>query len=64
MANNNTNIKQCLLAKEIILTAYAQFARIVLMIFNTIPVIIFIFLVKEYKKYKIALHGNLKVFYF
>ena len=63
--NNNTNIQQiptdCLVARDIILTTYAQCARLVMLTFNTIPVILFVFLVIDYKRYRLALHGNLKV---
>ena len=57
----DSNSTDCLLARDIILTKYAQIARTIMLIFNTIPVILFVFLFLDYKKYRLALHGNLKV---
>nr|CAD2172846.1 unnamed protein product [Meloidogyne enterolobii] len=59
----DNNSSDCLLARDIILTKYAQIARIIMLIFNTIPVILFVFLFLDYKKYRLALHGNLKLIY-
>uniref|UniRef100_A0A915NZS1 G_PROTEIN_RECEP_F1_2 domain-containing protein n=1 Tax=Meloidogyne floridensis TaxID=298350 RepID=A0A915NZS1_9BILA len=59
----DNNSSDCLLARDIILTKYAQIARTIMLIFNTIPVILFVFLFLDYKKYRLALHGNLKLIY-
>uniref|UniRef100_A0A1I8BBC4 G_PROTEIN_RECEP_F1_2 domain-containing protein n=1 Tax=Meloidogyne hapla TaxID=6305 RepID=A0A1I8BBC4_MELHA len=47
--NNNSNNQQndCIIAKDIILTKYAQIARIIMMTFNSIPLIIFFLTISD-----------------
>ncbi|KAF7632607.1 hypothetical protein Mgra_00007982 [Meloidogyne graminicola] len=61
--DNITTSNNCILAKDIILSTYAQVARIIMILFNTVPIILFVFLILVYKRYRLALHGNLKIIY-
>jgi hypothetical protein len=61
IASQSASDADCQLAKQIVLDPYAQFARILLLLFNSVPTFLIPLLVVEYKRTRLALHRNLKV---